>query len=180
MKALKLLSMDLKSKKVLIIGEPSLVLTCGWLMLNGPLFYDKSESNSNAFMEKRAKKCCRCCEICKKRGSMPLKTEDSEPKTKANYTEVMKTKKKQQPEVIEKLKPCDCHCVCFGEYRNSGFSCWKKSNVILPFFKEEEVLLIVNKKKVKEKKLKGDALRLFQQVINILIIFYVGRGGGGK
>ena len=74
LKALKILSSDI-NKKVVIIGNPVVVLTCGWLLLNGPIFFDKSENSSNTFAEKRKKKCFRCCENCKRRKSSVVQLE---------------------------------------------------------------------------------------------------------
>ncbi len=161
LKTLKILNSDI-NRKVLIIGNPALVLNCGWLLLNGPIFFDKNENSSNTFVEKRKKKCFRCCENCKRK-KISIISIETEVK-KGNYTENSKNKKKIIGVEAENMKSCECSCVCFGDYKTIGFQNWKKSNVILPFFKEEEVWLVFDEKIV-ENELKGNALKLYKEVL---------------
>jgi len=176
LKILKLLSLDL-NKRVVIFGNSSLVFACGFLLLNGPLFYDKNELTKSPFLEKRVKKCMRCCEVCSKRATeKPFETEGNDVKNskKSNYTEFNKKKKIAEE---KKIQECDCSCVCFGDFKAAGFSSWKKSNVIMPFFKDQEVVLLINEKKSElGKNLKGSALKLFKEVFfpntYILLCFF--------
>lgn len=143
-----------------------MVLNCAHLLLNGPLFYDKPEIGSNPFVEKRLKKCYRCCENCKKNKN-GVNVIESDNK-KLSYAETNKNKKIKMAENSENKSSCNCSCICFGDYRPANCAFWKKSITILPFFKEEDVLLVFNSKVEDLKEIKGTtAQKLLNQVFFI-------------
>lgn len=165
LKVLKVLS-EKPNKKVVIKGNSYEVFACCALLLNGPLFYDKHEGPHNAFIEKRSKKCLRCCEICKKKQEDPPVFEEKPQIFKKNYTEFNNKKKKAAKESENKEK-CECFCVCFGDFRPASFRNWKKSELILPIFKENDVVLLIDEREIKEKHrdLSAQTLRIVKEVI---------------
>lgn len=173
------------NKRTVIIGQSSLVLSCAYLLLNGPLIYDKHEPLNNAFIEKRSKKCLKCCEKGQKISDTKFDTEESQKNSnkidtkKKNLKEEKKSdnksknymeknnKKKNIADIEYKTKP-DCPCICFGDFRTYTFLTWKKSTAILPIFKDEEVTLLMTDQTPKEQ-FTGYIKKIYEEVLFVKI-----------